>query len=78
VGDDNYLWNPGRAEQLAAIAPVGAEVSAWAPWAGTIQVATRKGDGTLVHTWFEDVENGVDNWQLRVRRERSPPGARAP
>lgn len=30
-GDDNYLWNPGRAEQLAAIAPVGAEVSACPP-----------------------------------------------
>jgi hypothetical protein len=63
-GDDNYAWNPGRAESLAAIAQPGAEISAIAPYAGSIQVAAKKPDGTLVHTWYEDVELDQINWQI--------------
>ena len=63
-GDDNYTWNPTRAEQLAATATVGGDIGASALYAGTIEVAARRADSSLVYTWIENVEENVNNWQL--------------
>lgn len=62
-GDDNYRWNPAHTEELAQIGLPGAQIGAAAPEAGRMQVAIKKIDSTMGHTWYEDVENLSPNWQ---------------
>ena len=62
-GDDNYTWNPVRAQELAQTAPAFAPIGAAALEAGAIQVAAKNLDSTMAHTWYEDVEDIVSNWQ---------------
>ena len=62
-GDDNYGWNPARAEMIATTAPAGAPIGAVAMWPGTIQVAARRNDFTMAHAWVVDVEALGNNWQ---------------
>jgi hypothetical protein len=62
-GWDNFSWNSLHTEQLNVMASPGAPIGAVAPYAGSIQVAARKADGTNVETWFENVERGQLVWQ---------------
>lgn len=62
-GDDNYKWNPARAEEITALATGGAAIGAITPYAGTIQVSARRDMSSLLYTWFENVENNANNWQ---------------
>ena len=62
-GMDNFSWNAAHTEVLGAVAESTGTISAIAPWAGSIQVAARKSDGTTTKTWYEDVEPSNIVWQ---------------